>query len=218
MPSATTGTYTVTYTSASSIPEDVWGTLKSIPLSANVILPHATKCLHREQSGHALPSNQVWMTCTSYTPRPSIEFILSCTESDMGTYPIFIVNTRPISQLPLRSCMFILAQALHKCVPASRVYSVFAPDPVAQTFTEIWTQLTGIKRYIEPYYAAKLTFCNGKTFINRSMTIHPELTYELRPAVARDVAAVAELCLGFSLEGVSPYILCYDTMSSDPQL
>jgi hypothetical protein len=133
----------------------------------------------------------------------------------MGTYPIFIFTTHPYHTLNddiFAQFIDDMIQALRVVVSPPRVYSVFAPEPLTRTFVDLWTQMTGIQSYQEPYYAAKLSYCTAKTFVNRSTTTFPGLTFDLRPAVEADIPAAALLCYGFAADSVSAvYRVCFYT-------
>ncbi|KAJ6631425.1 hypothetical protein B0H10DRAFT_2159751 [Mycena sp. CBHHK59/15] len=206
MPSTTMEPYTTTYRSASSLPVEVWDALKSNHQNSNVILPIALKSLAREKNMETAGRDQCWIAVRSYD---TIDFVVSCTNGDIGAYPIFIFTTHPIHSLTsefLLPRLIRLAEALRAVVPINRVYSVFAPDAVARMFVEIWCSLTGVQGYQEPYYAAKLTYCNKRSFVNRQMTTFPGLVYELRPAVESDLKSVASLCHQFAAES-EPFVL-----------
>lgn len=209
MPTVIAGQFTKTFHCASSLTEQTWDALKSNPRNTNVILPIALKCLAREQAGD-FAQNHVWITCSSHNPQPTVELILSCTDGEMGAYPIFIVTTCRPEQLTddfLLPRLIPLVKALHAAVPIHRVYSVFAPEAITNLFVQLWTEVTGVESYIhEPYYAAKLSYCTKKEFVNRQMSVFPDLAFELRPAVEGDLEQVAELCHGFAAES-DPFVL-----------
>jgi hypothetical protein len=126
----------------------------------------------------------------------------------MGPYPVFIMSTLPFDQLTndyIRPCIEVLAKALRDAVThVERVYSIFAPEPIARLFAETWTRLTGIENYAnDPYYSASITYCTKNSFVNHQTSLCPSPTFELRPAVANDINEVAELCFGFADEAVS---------------
>lgn len=207
MPSTITRPFTSTFSAPSQVPEEVWCALESHPVNSNVILPILEKCLQREQRGIQPSEEQFWISCSSYNPHPAIEFVLSVTSNDLDRYPIFITTTCAYNELTpefLHPRMTALVKALDEVVHSRRVYSVFAPEPVAVVFCQIWSELTGIRPYTEPYYHANVSYCNRKS-VYRSATLreHHTHNYELRPAVPEDQSAVAELCKGFSNEGVS---------------
>lgn len=191
------------FSRASDFPEEVWGALESNGNDANVILPQAYKALAVETSGQ-LVGNYLWIACSS---NGIVDFVLSCTPGEMGEYPVFICATLPFDRLTdayLHPRIELLAKRLKAELPSlRRVYSVYAPDPVSKLFAEEWTRITGIAHYSKPYYAAKITFCTRRSFVNRQTSVHPSLTYDLRPAVDSDIPAIAPLCHGFASESVS---------------
>jgi len=212
MPGLTTFRYiTSTYTSVHSLPRQLWNILRADPRRSNVILSHAEKALTRAQGDEPSTRKECWITCSSSdasTPE-AIDLILSCTDNAMDSYPIFIFSTRHSSQLDeefLLPRLSLLVKALHAAVSVTRVFSVFAPDPVATMFTALWVDLTGVRFIHEPYYAATFTVCTKRSHIDRSMTIHPLLKYDIRPAVESDIVDVADLCYGFALLS-APFIL-----------
>jgi ribosomal protein S18 acetylase RimI-like enzyme len=73
-------------------------------------------------------------------------------------------------------------------------------------FTDLWVDHTGVPFVPDPYYAATFTFCTKDTFIDRAMTIHPSLKYDLRPAIESDVENIADLCCGFASVS-EPFVL-----------
>ncbi|KAJ6590082.1 hypothetical protein DFH09DRAFT_1140853 [Mycena vulgaris] len=209
MPS-TTEPYTTTYRSARSLPTEVWDALEAHPENSNVILPIARKSLAREinhESGAG--RDQCWIVVHSFG---AIDFVLSVTNGDIGTYPVFVFTTHPIHRLTsefLLPRLVRLAEALRDAVPVPRVYSFFAPDAVTKMLVEIWFELTGVQGYHGPYYHAKLSYCTRRSFRNREMTTFPGLVYELRPAVERDLEAVADLCYQFAADS-DPFILTHE--------
>jgi hypothetical protein len=211
MPGLTSRSSTCTYTSVDALPQKVWDALRADAGRSNVILSHAEKALTKA-AGEELPArNECWITCSTFDPSSSetIDFILSCTDNPMGSYPIFIYSTRHSSQLDedfLHPRLLLIVRALHSAVSISRVFSVFAPDPVTEMFTDLWGDLTGVSFVSEPYYAATFSICTKRTHIDRSMTIHPSFKYDIRPAVESDIPDVAELCYGFALVSVSHFV------------
>lgn len=211
MPVPTSKVTIATYTSARAISQPVWEALRSHPREANIMLPTAEKALANEKSGVPPTGKECWISCTTIDPllSESIDFVLSCAEGAMGSYPIFIFSTRPIAELDeefLFPRLSLLVKALRDAVNVSRVYSIFAPEPVAQMFTDLWVELTGIRFIREPYYAATFSYCTRQTHTDRSITTHPSLQYDLRPAVESDIPSVAELCFGFA-ESSEPFVL-----------
>lgn len=206
MPVPTSGIFTSTYDSASGLPQQVLDAFKAHPRSSNIMYPHAFEALASECADEPAASPQLWITCSSYDPCPHIDLVLSCTEGSMGKHPIFIFATRSSDELDdqyLFPRVYHLVRALRASVPQHRVFSVFSLDPVARIFVNIWSELTGVDAYQEPYYAAKLTFCTKKSYVSRQLTIHPDLSYDLRPAVEDDIPEAASLCHDFAFESVS---------------
>ncbi|KAJ7255975.1 hypothetical protein C8J57DRAFT_1437048 [Mycena rebaudengoi] len=193
--------YTTTYRSASSLPDEVWSALKANPQNSNIILPIALKSLAREKNQETAGNDQCWIAVYSHG---AVDFVLSCTNGDIATYPIFISTTHPIHHLTpdfLLPRLILLAKALHAAVPIERVYSVFAPDAVTTMFVEIWSSLTDVGAYEDDsYYHAKLSYCTKRSFVNRKMPVFPGLVYELRPAVDSDLEGVADLCYQFAAD------------------
>lgn len=216
MPVATSQISSSISTSAKEIPQAVWDMLRAHPRAANVILPHAEKALAMELKGELPTRRECWITCSTFgSSGEKIDFILSCTDGAVGSYPIFIVPARPSSQLDesyLLPRLSILVKALHSTVKSSRVYSIFAPDPVAKMFADLWVDHTGIAIEETPYYAAMFTFCTEDTYMDRPMAIHSSFKYEIRPAVENDIANVADLCCGFALGSVSFF---YDVLGNN---
>lgn len=199
------------YDLPSAIPLEIWEALRSNAVRTNVVLPLAEKALSKESS-RVVDEDQLWISCVSkdFEGRRIVDFVLSCSKSEMGEYPIFVVATVPSSQLTddfITPRIHSLILAMQSYIPPERVYSVFAPEPVAILFAELWTEISGISHYETSYYAAKLSYCNRRSFRNRQATeAAGGRTYKLRPAVSSDVDAVARLCLGFA-QGSDPFIL-----------
>ncbi|KAJ3773354.1 acyl-CoA N-acyltransferase [Lentinula raphanica] len=189
------------------LPKEIIRALEARTADANVILPFLKKALG--SGGSTLPSlDQVWLCCiTRDNGIDTVDMVLSCTENEMGKYPIFIVPTQPLSHwsLPsLRARLRALAHALSDTVPRERVYSVFAPDVIVFPFTQLWLELVGVEIIKEPYYSARLLSC---TAVIPSPPLAPPLAAtSLRPAIASDVEAVARLCFGFAQES-GPFFL-----------
>ena len=201
------------YSSASSLPETVWTILRSHAAAANTILPHAEKVLKAEKLSQPIDS-QLWLVCFS----PDIEFILSCTEGPLGTYPIFIFTPTPFNELDSKDldvAVSSLCQALLAAVGRQRVFSVFAVRPVTEAFVRQWSSLANIVPVAQPYYDAIFTFCTKNRLIDykrlaasRHVTPHKSsrtsrnVTVDLRHASPKDIDRVAILCEGFSATSV----------------
>jgi hypothetical protein len=192
---------------ANQLPEDVWTTLRGDQVNANVILPTLDKCLLREQGG--IPSQgHLWVVVYSPAPHSRVLYVASCTEGILAGYPVFLYTTTPATSLqrdhitvtaPLRS----IAQALWTRVGSRRVYSVFGPAVLAETFCSIWTSMTGIGRIAQPYYDSKITFVNRRTFKDVSDPRILQGRIVVRRATAQDVPQIAQLCGQFAAESVS---------------
>ncbi|KAF9016419.1 hypothetical protein BDZ89DRAFT_1022759 [Hymenopellis radicata] len=209
VPSTLSGTYCTIYRSASTLPSEFWEAARTNPAHFNTILPTAQKCRDHECPGYTSAPGHVWILVWTCSPRQQLELVLSCTSTEMGTYPIFIASTVPTPRLTqhfVSSRIPILASTLHQEIPKMRVYSVFGPDAIVNCFAPIWSSLTGISPYREPYYAAKLSVCTSRTISNRSASIIPGLQMDLRLAVTADLQGVAELCYGFASES-APFTL-----------
>ncbi|KAF8872523.1 hypothetical protein CPB85DRAFT_1237624 [Mucidula mucida] len=209
VPSTSFGTYCTIHRSASALPSHFWEVARIKPAHFNTILPIAQKCRDRERAGYPNASANVWVLVWTHL---RLDLVLSCTSTEMGTYPIFIASTVPTPRLTqqfLSSRIPVLASTLYQEVPDTRVYSVFGPDAIVNSFAPLWSSLTGISRYAEPYYAAKLSVCTSRTISNRSASIIPGLQMDLRLAVPADLQGVAELCYGFASES-DPFTLTRD--------
>ncbi|KAI0274988.1 hypothetical protein BC834DRAFT_24659 [Gloeopeniophorella convolvens] len=196
------------YPLASTLPASVWDAFRDDERGSNIMLPHAQKALSTEHG----EDTQLWLTCTTFQAidaDPILELVLSCTEGPFGSYPIFIFSAVPFSSLTedfLHPRIQLLVHALLSHVSPNRVFSVFAPDPVARMFSRIWSYSTKIGYYEKPYYAAKLTYCTSESFNDKRMTSFPNLAYVPRLATEDDLAAVAELCQRFS-DTSEPFVL-----------
>ncbi|KAJ3769079.1 hypothetical protein FB446DRAFT_237490 [Lentinula raphanica] len=205
-----------TYYIPSAIPSYVWSALRQNSIRTNVVLPLMEKALSKEQNGllQSEDDDDLWITCSSVDAEHNrtLDLVLSCTKNEMGNYPIFIVATVPFQQLLDHK---FLPPRIHNLIremkpagiPVERVYSIFAPEPIAQLFAEIWTSRTHIAYYAIPYYAAMLSFCTRETLIQRNATLmHGAIHFNLRPARFTDLAAVADLCYEFAAKS-EPFVL-----------
>lgn len=114
---------------AHEVLQDVGEELKAREGEANVILPLLLKRIKSPSpsSSSSSTSPEFWLVVRS---RGSVDFVLSCTNGPMGTYPIFIWCGRPIRTMSndfIRERMNILAVRLLEALRHSprRVYSVF---------------------------------------------------------------------------------------------
>lgn len=195
------------YRSATHLPDLVWDTFRAHPCDANIMYPHAEKSKERERMGES--TTGLWITCTTSQTfaTPILDFVLSCTEGPLGSYPIFLFTTIPKSEqnsdYSFRRIR-CLAQRLARIVPPERVFSVFAPDQVTRTFASAWTEETGVRIDSDPiYYAAKISYCTRRSLRHKGYTLLSGVDYDLRLARDEDLAACAELCRGFAEESVS---------------
>jgi len=203
------------YILASKLPEAVWTVFRSHAAAANTILPHALKVLQAEEQSQPAGS-QLWLVYFS----PHIEFIISCTEGPLGTYPIFIFTPIPFNKLAgtdLDPPMSSLCRALLAAVGRQRVFSVFAVRPVTEAFVRQWSLLANITPVVQPYYDAIFTFCTKKSLmhskriaasqheIHKSARSSRDITAEYRLASAKDIDQVAALCKDFAATSVSIY-------------
>ncbi|KAF8906617.1 hypothetical protein CPB85DRAFT_1436866 [Mucidula mucida] len=196
VPSTLSGIFCSIYRSASALPSEFWDAARTNPTHFNVILPTAQKSRDRERAGYPSASGHLWVIVWTHYPQKRLELVLSCTSTEMGTYPIFIASTE---------------------VPKTRVYSAFGPDTIVNSFASFWSSLSGIAQYEKPYYAAKLSVCTSRTISKRSASIIPGLQMDLRPATPADLQAVAELCYGFASESV-PFTLTHEAAFKEASL
>lgn len=214
MPIAVNPISAASYTSASSLPRDVWKTWEADAANSNIVYPQALK-LHLQESDTASADfgDRLWITIRSYPNSradPTLDFVLACTRGPLGDYPVFIYSTRPLAQLTteyVRPRMKMLVDELACRVPASRVFSIFAVQPVTESFVELWTAKTGIAVHGDSskdwaYYAANLTFCTKQSFVAAQRPMKAGLQWATRPAEVGDIPAVAALCHSFAADSV----------------
>jgi hypothetical protein len=208
MPSILTTYVVETHHTPNAIPEHVWASLRANPCNSNIMLPHAEAAKSHAGTENA-PTSDIWISCSTASLPPAVEFVLSCTSNHLGQYPIFIFTTLSPSEQTSADViprLTSLANALLRSVPAQRVFSVFAPEAIASIFASIWTDITGVGLETHDnaeYYSAKLSYCTLKSFRPRRHTILPDIQYELRLANEKDLLPAANLCYGFALESVS---------------
>ena len=174
--------------------------LESVPVEASVILPTFYKCLELDRAGQS-PRNHVWIAI--YSRQGTVELVLSCTDGYMGAYPVFIVNTKPIDEIDLTSCIQLSALTLHRHVPIERVYSLFSPIRIAQLFSVAWTQLTGVQAEVHPYYDAKISCLRRRESLQQPVTPLESSTFEVGPATQADIFPIAKSCHSFAIDSVS---------------
>ncbi|KAF9502364.1 hypothetical protein BDN71DRAFT_1437953 [Pleurotus eryngii] len=194
------------YLSACDIPPAIWDLLRSQPRRANIILFSALRIQEEETEGRPSGKGQFWLVCRS---AEQVDFILSCTNGPLGTYPICIYTPHPANQMTETFCwprLAKLAQALYSHVDRKRVFSVFAFEAVSRIFAENWKNLTGLTS--EDYYAAKQSFCTKTTFIKAPLMAGSERN-DVRLAVEKDTEGVAELCFRFAQDS-DPFFLTWE--------
>lgn len=174
----------------------------------NVILPHAEKLAAHQRAGHSLAPGQFWISAwsppTATNPLPTLDFVLSCTEHHLGTYPLFLVFLRPlpsVSPTQLSIQMNQLAQHLTRTVPPTRVFSLFGQEAPIRALAAHWTSLTGVKQVLEPYYEASSSYCTKQTLVKGKDGPLP-IGHEMRVARPEDVTSIAQLCQEFAADSV----------------
>lgn len=200
-------TFFTTHQSPSSFLKATKTHLQAHQRKLNVILPHAEKLAAQERAGRLAPG-QFWVT--AWSAPSTIEFILSCTEHHLGTYPLFVVFLRPLSTLPgsyINAQMSLLAQELCNIVEPTRVFSIFGQEAPIKALAGHWTTLTGVKQILEPYYEASSSYCTKETLVikDEDSALLP-VGHEMRLATAEDANAVAQLCQEFA-EDSPPFTL-----------
>ena len=194
------------FPNALALPPAVWKAFRANPIDANIMSAHAFDALAKELAGEPAPPNQLWIICGP--DEDNVDLILSCTEDLIHRYPIFLFAPNSSAQSNtdfLEPRIECLVDALYAAVPPQRVFSVVAPNLMSNIFAGMWSHLTGIPNYQEPYYHAKLTFCDLDSLITAGP---PEHLYDLRLANEADILEAAILCLWFSQGSVSTYMHC----------
>ena len=196
------------FLAAKDLPASVWESFSSHPRGANIMHPHAKKCRLSEEAGDPPKVGQCWVVCSRKLGNgdPSVDFVLSCTEGLLGNYPIFIFTTIPHSQLnsgAAASGISALVDELSPLVAITRVFSVFAPEPLAQRFASAWAEKHGVP--LDPlqpiYYRAKLTYCTKET-LRPPRQGAPAPSGGPRRANQSDIPTIAELCQAFAKDSV----------------
>ncbi|KAG8852832.1 hypothetical protein FRB96_008520 [Tulasnella sp. 330] len=160
-------------------------------------------------------NDQFWLSAwTVHGRQPAkLDMVLSCTNGPINKYPIFLYSNVPDEDLAtsfVQPRIDALVSKLRSCVKSKRVFSVYGPVPLAQSFVRAWSSLTGAVPVVEPYYAAKHTFCTRETLsssIEDSAPLSPlSPSHDLRLAEPKDLASAAALCYGFA-SGSEPFVL-----------
>jgi len=187
------------------------------------MLPYAKKARQNPDLCGSAGSN-IWLVCSTSGPSSftaSVDFVLSCTEGPLGSYPLFIYTPIPSIQLDPRHYiprLRSLVHSLQQAVPSERVFSIFALEDVARAFASLWTKATGVTLERDPeYYAAKLTYCTRATLQSGQLTPLRDVAYDLRLARESDLPHVAELCCGFAATS-EPFTLSMSRAAMEAKL
>ncbi|KAG8962937.1 hypothetical protein FRC03_003607 [Tulasnella sp. 419] len=156
----------------------------------------------------------MWLVLSSTSRGQStrtVDFILSCTNGPLGSYPIFIWSSRPVNTLSrdfIHSRIGLLAEHLKYALPSSRrVYSVFAPTIISQAFSKAWSALTCSIPVEDPYYHATLSTVTLESLRWQDDLNRREVApHCLRPATMEDLMGVAYLCFEFAATS-DPFVL-----------
>ncbi|KAG9010300.1 hypothetical protein FRB94_010650 [Tulasnella sp. JGI-2019a] len=165
--------------------------------------------------------DQFWLSAwTSRGRQPAkLDMVLSCTNGPIGKYPVFLYSNVPDEDLT--SVLVIpridaLVARLRSLVTSKRVFSVFGPVPLTQPFVHAWSSSTGATPVIDPYYAAKHTFCTRESLT--SAPISPlSVSHSLRLAEPSDLVGAASLCHGFA-SGSEPFVLSVEDSIKEANL
>lgn len=175
------------------------------PRQSNIIYPHALKLAKKIEHGESIAPGQFWIACYSYS---SLDFVLSCTEGTLGSYPIFLYCNHDATTLTsdfLQPRMDALVQTLRTQTPPSRVFSVFSISAVTKAFTAEWSAQTGIQIVNEdPWYEATSSYCTLSTFKGARRPSSPN--HVLRLATLDDLDQCAMLCQEFAATS-PPFVL-----------
>lgn len=197
------------------------------PKESNIVYAHAYKLSRlkqqQQQQHQYIAPNQFWIACYSTrrygdptgvgsssstlasSSSPVLDFVVSCTEGSLGTYPLFIYSNHPASASDnhafLEPRMTAIANTLLNQVPTQRVFSVFSLTAITRAFAAKWSALTG-SRIVQgdPWYSATSSYCTLSTF--RGARSVSECNYEpghsLRRASWADLDECAALCQEFA--------------------
>ncbi|KAJ6621144.1 acyl-CoA N-acyltransferase [Mycena sp. CBHHK59/15] len=191
-------------------------TLRQHERSANIVLAHAlnrapaeyvlTDCQFLTDGDIQLPNathphraSNFWVTVWSYPPqaKPVLDLVLSCLESTLGNYPIFLWTPMPQSALSsewLGHRMESITEHLHSCIEPERVFSVFGTTTVVNSFARAWATLTHFEIIPQPVYEAFFSFCTPQSL--RAAIV--DVGIRTRRAAMRDLEVVARLCQEFT--------------------
>lgn len=168
---------------------------------------------HYEDIARCKAQQQLWIAVWSYSTassQPALDVVLSCTASHLATLPVFLYSTHETSSLTreyLEPRMQLLARRLLEVVSRERVFSVFAPNLLTQSFASVWSAKTGMCINERPYYSAALTYVTSETLAFEDYTRAPSLPrsrYLLRVATRSDLLQIAEHCFQFASDSDFP--------------
>ena len=197
-------------------------TLRHHEQSSNIILAHA---LERsisqyspvdQQMAHSglrmkpSMSDSFWLTVWSSTSLHTLDLALSCINSTLGKYPIFLWTSHHPSAMSLDWLMpriVELTQHLQACVPQGRVFSVFGRSSLVKAFSQHWVRLTGSSLEPEPFYTACSTFCTPMSLRDSDHQIPHD--HRIRMATIHDLDSIAKLCQEFADSSVSSLSFCH---------
>lgn len=168
-----------------------------------------------EENERVSEARQFWLTLWSThsplsTSPPVLDLVLSCTASHIDNLPIFLWSgheTHILTNEFLEPRMTLLIQHLLELIPRERVFSVFAPNCVTKTFTDIWSSRTGMNIVDRPYYSAALTYVTRDTLAEEDKSRTPSLPplpFVLRQAKREDVDAISTHCFDFAADSDFP--------------
>ncbi|KAJ7161304.1 hypothetical protein C8R43DRAFT_1086633 [Mycena crocata] len=170
-------------------------TLRQHERTANIVLAPALKCAPAEYllTDDPIPADTFWLTVWSQPAKgtPVLELVVSCVDSSLGKYPIFLWTPVEQSIIPSQ-WMNSIAAHLRACVDPARVFAVFGVETVVNTFASVWQGLTGIPIASDPLYTAFFAFCTPQT-LKATNSVGTA-----RRAIMTDVYATAKLCYEFA--------------------
>jgi len=210
----------VEHDSASDFLSATYPTLRRYECSSNIVLAHALKRISAEaaltgcqfiidsevqpytssRSHHH--DDTFWLTVWSsdnVSSAQTLDIVLSCVNSTLGNYPIFLWTPHSASSLSnawLAPRITELVDYMFTYVPPERIFSVFGMSALAKMFARHWSEVTGFRIEDEPFYSAYFTFCTPLTF--QDSLDHLPTGHTLRRATYADINGVAQLCKQFA--------------------
>ncbi|KAJ7193334.1 acyl-CoA N-acyltransferase [Mycena pura] len=143
-------------------------------------------------------SNNFWLSVWSQPTKskPVLDVVLSCLDSPLGDYPIFLWAAVATQGPGLGRRVGALVEHLAACVDPKRVFAVFGPTDLATAFSTTWARLTGFQTAADPLYNAFHACCTPQTLRVLTPTKTPHRG--VRKATRFDTEAVAKLCEEFA--------------------